>query len=341
MPTRTIAVAGGTSPTLGRALITALSTHADLSPLILSRKDTSKPQPHLQPSTVYSAPVVYVDYKSIPSLTETLRTHNVETLISVVKIPGPDWVTVQLNLLAAAQEAGVRRFAPSEFELGPLADGKVDILGLKAPVTEACLKAASEKFEVARFNGGMFMNYLSLGWVADSDQGQKGTGKTREDRKWEVTRGFVDEPMIFDPAKRKAELPIKGDGTYPTVSLTDIGDIGKFVAAACALPLGEWELDMSFVGEVIGVDEVVRLLEKRLGKFEVTNVGEEELKRRVQAVEGIGTTKESVLSKMWSQIELCMLEGLEGAGVLKGVVNEKCPDFKPQTVDAYLDMVYG
>ena len=237
----------------------------------------------------------------------------------------------------------------------------MDILSLKTPVWEACLSAKKGEgkgegtqrgIEVARFNGGMFMNYLAFGWSEEMDHaegkgkgegvggGGEGEEREKERRKWEVTRGFVDEPLIWDTANQKAELPVKADGTFPRVSLTDIGDIGRFVAGACALPLGEWEESMEFVGEVVGVDEVVRLLERRLGRFEVSTVTKEELERRVKGIEGIGGTREEVLRKMGSQIELVMLEEEEGASVLRGIVNEKT-GVKGVTVDEYLERVYG
>ena len=143
-----------------------------------------------------------------------------------------------MNLLNAAKEAGVKRFAPSEYENGPLADGKVDILGLKPPVWEACEKSG---LECARLCCGMFMNYLALG---EDLQG---------DKRDELLHGFEDEPVIWDVKNRKAELPVKDDGTFPKHTLTEIGDIGRFVAAACELPLGKWDSTMSMVRRSCGL----------------------------------------------------------------------------------------
>ena len=270
----------------------------------------------------------YVDYTSVSSLTSALQ--GVETVISVLKIPGPEWITYQLNLLTAAKEAGVKRFAPAEYEIGPVALGKVDILALKPPVWEACEKS---ELECARFCCGMFMNYLGLG--------HKFEGKMRKKEK-ELLHGFQDEPMIWDVGKRKAELPVKDDGTFPAVTLTEIGDIGRFVAAACELPLGKWEKTMSMVGDTINVDEVVGLLVKYVGaSFEVSKVGRQELQSRADSVQGIGSSREELLKKMTAQIEMVILEEEVQACVLDPVINRLCPSVKPYNVDSYLEQLYS
>ena len=56
------------------------------------------------------------------------------------------------------------------------------------------------------------------------------------------------------------------------------------------------------VGETIGVDEVTGLIESVLGrKLEVRKVGKNELKRRLDSVEGIGKNEEMFL-KMNSEV---------------------------------------
>ena len=316
-----VAVAGGTSPTLGRSIVTALAQTAN-TPVILSR---AKPGASA-PATVYGAEVRYVDYASHDSLVAGLR--GVHTVISVLKIPGPDWSTHQLNLLAAAEAAGARRFAPSEFELGPLGDGRVDILGLKLPVWDACNAARKRgAMETARFQNGAFMNYLGLGVPKEKE---------------ELLHGFVDEPIVWDVEKMRAELPFKADGSAPRITMTEIGNIGRFVAAACELEDGRWEEDMSMVGETIGLDEVVRLIEDiRGGGMRVTTVDKEELERRAASIQGMGTTREEIVTKMTSQFELAMIEERSGLSVLEPIVNKLCPKVKPVTTKEYLEKCWS
>lgn len=139
----TIAIAGGTSPTLGRSIVSAIAKTPNTA-VILTRQSSNAPQ------SKYGAEVRQVDYTDNDSLVAALK--GVHTVISVLKIPGPEWSTYQINLLNAAKAAGVKRFAPSEFENGPLADGKVDILGLKPIVWKEC---EASGLECARFSGGM------------------------------------------------------------------------------------------------------------------------------------------------------------------------------------------
>ncbi|KAL9131685.1 MAG: hypothetical protein Q9217_000426 [Psora testacea] len=314
----TIAVAGGTSPTLGRSIVKAIGQTPNKA-IILSRENGSK---FSGSDKVHGAEVRYVNYSSHDSLVRALG--GVETVISVLKIHGPEFRDYQINLLNAAKDAGVKRFAPSEFELGPLADGAVDALGLKPPIWEACHASG---LECARFSCGMFMNYLSLG----SDR------LDSEVKKDQMLYGLEDEPIIWNVRDRNAELPLKDDDTYPKITLTEISDIGKLVAAACELPLGSWKPAMGMVGETIAVDEVVELLHAKIGgSFDVTTVNRSDLLRRAASTKGLGSNRAEIVSKMVSQLVLVMLEDKEGMAILEPTVNRLCPQVKPCSVAEYL-----
>ena len=140
----TVVVAGGPFPTNGRAITTALLAFATHHPIILSR---SSPDPSNTPATrMHGVDIRCVDYASLEYL--TAATKDVETIISVIKIPGPGWAICQLNLLEAAKQAGVKRFASSEFELGDQANGTVDLLGIKPGVWRAGEKKMVSQIEV-------------------------------------------------------------------------------------------------------------------------------------------------------------------------------------------------
>lgn len=315
--TRVIAVAGGTSPTLGRSIVTAV-TQTENKPVILSRQTGNS-----APTTKYGAEVRPVDYTDHASLVEALK--DVHTLISVIKVPGPEWKSYQINLLNAAKEAGVKRFAPSEFENGPLMDGKVDLLGLKPPVWQACLDSG---LECARFSGGMFMNYLGIGRDFAGDN----------DRELDVLQGFEDVPVIWDFASGVAEVPVKADGTTPKITLTDIRDIGRFVAAACMLPDNQWESSMEMVGETIDIDEVTSLIEETTGRWlKRQPVDKSALERRAGSIEGVGTNRHKMVTKMISQINLATLEEQAGMCILRTTVNRLCQEVKPRSVREYLE----
>lgn len=70
-----------------------------------------------------------MDYTSHPSLVAGLR--DVEIVINVLLIPGPDWVTTQLKLLHAAEEAGCRCFVRPDLLSCTGAQARVDLLDAK------------------------------------------------------------------------------------------------------------------------------------------------------------------------------------------------------------------
>ena len=317
-----IAVAGGTSPTLGRVIVTATAAGKN-TPVILSRQPSSPSSTSPPEQARYGAQIRHVDYSSHSSLVSALR--DVETVICVTKIPGPDWAPQQIRLLEAAAAAGVKRFAPSEFEAGPAAVGLVDVTAQKMAVWAACLKSG---LECARFCNGMFMNYLVLG---------AGPQKERE-----LGQELVDCPIIWDVGKRTAELPVKADGTYPRVTLTELGDIGRFVAAACELPLGRWERTMGMAGETVRVDVVLRVLEEKSGvKWEVTTVTEAGLKERTDRIEGIGRDRMEVVSKLVAQMESMILRDEDDMGAITPTVNRLCPQVQPQSVESFVSKIFA
>ena len=310
-----IAVAGGSSPTLGRVIVAAIRAGKN-TPVILSRKVS---EDSTRPVTRYGVPVRYVDYSSHDSLVAALR--DVETVISVTKIPGLEWSSQQITLLKAAAAAGVKRFAPSEFEAGPGAQGMVDVTAQKGDVWAAC---EASGLECARFCNGMFMNYLALG----------------TEREKELSQGLIDWPIIWDVGKRRAELPIRDDGRFPRITLTEIEDIGKFVAAACELPLGRWEKTMGMVGQTIGVDEVLNILEESSGcKWSTTTITETELKKRAAEISGVGKNRTEIVEKLVAQMELMILQDKEDMGQIRPTVNRLC-SHQPQSVQSFVAKVF-
>lgn len=311
----TIAVAGGTSPSLGRSIVTAISQTSN-KPVILTRQSANAP------NTKYGAEVRQVDYTDQASLVEALK--DVHTVISVLKIPGPEWMTYEINLLNAAKQAGCKRFAPSQFEMGPAADGHIDILAMKPLVWKECENSG---LECARFNGGMFMNYLGFGKDFGGD----------EARKLDVLQGLIDDPIIWDIANGVAEVPVKEDRSTPKLTMTDVKDIGRFVAAACELPDGKWESSMEIVGDTVSIDEVTEMIEAVTGKnMKRKALDRAELKKCADAIEGFGGSRKEMMDKLVYQTNLLMLDEKEGANILRPVVNRLCPSVKPTTVREYL-----
>src|SRR2546423_11562151 len=125
-----VAVAGGTSPTLGRSIVNAIIKDGNHEVVILSRTSSGL---GCNSRSKYGAVIRKVDYDSVTSLTQGLA--GVHTLISTIKSNLSDqMVLCHHNMLEAAKAASVKRFAPSEWGMGPLANQKVDMLRTKLKI---------------------------------------------------------------------------------------------------------------------------------------------------------------------------------------------------------------
>jgi hypothetical protein len=80
---------------------------SDLRPFI----PAGSPEAVLQPELI--------DFHSREQLRVVFKKHNVDTVISALKLQGGDEWKVEVNLLWAAIDAGARRFSPSNYA-GPI-----------------------------------------------------------------------------------------------------------------------------------------------------------------------------------------------------------------------------
>lgn len=188
------------------------------------------------------------------------------------------------------------------------------------------------------------MNYLAL---ADRVGPEGVDGQEATERKEATRHGVDDEAFVWDVKKRRADVLVKRDGTVPRVTLTELSDVGRFVARACQMELKAdggkgWEEDMCMVGETIEVDRVVDLLERKFGsKFEVTKLDENELRKRADSIEGVGRTRDEVVRKLEAQMGLVILEEKVGGAILEPVLNKLFPDVEVCGVEEFLDRAYG
>jgi hypothetical protein len=238
-----------------------------------------------------------------------------------VLIPGPESITYQLNLLNAAIEAGCRRFAPSEFALCEQSQAQVDLLQPKNVVWEA-VKGKVEKglIDAARFPCGMFMNYLGIGVGGEQEK--------------EARAGFAEGAFLvhLDAEPAYVVVPVRADGSAPSLTLTDIRDVGRFVAAA--LELEEWGgRELGMAGDTLGFEELIRLCERYTGKkIEVRRVTIQQLEERLKEI-----PDEDMLKRMDCQIAMaCARDG----SVVPGVLNEVC-SVQPVKVEEFLRKYWG
>ena len=110
--------------------------------------------------------------------------------------------------------------------------------------------------------------------------------------------------------------------------MTEIGDIGRFVAAACSLP--KWERSFGMVGETLRMDEVVRLIEE---------VREKKMDVEFRTQEQVRKEKEQETNPdrlFWLEMEEMYSRDREDEAVIRPVLNELCPEVKPISVQDYL-----
>jgi NmrA-like family len=329
-----IAIAGGASPSLGRSLVQGILTLAPHWKItILSRPSSSVPSwlsPILESGRANLRRVNYADHAALVSALRSVGAHTVISALGFTFSSSSDgsWFSTQIALLTAAVEAGVKRFAPSEFGAGVHATPMVEAISGSVRVWKACEEAG---LEWTRYECGLFMNYLGFGVPS---HGPGGEGLREE----ALSGREKDGEWFYYTSECRAELPIKADGTFPRITMTAIEDVGKFVAKSLDLPPGSWETTSYMVGETLRMDEVVRIAEKVMGKkWEVETVSAEELEARIEGLE----SKEDAGEKMWAQLALCNTSDLEGKGWLEGRLNGLFPDVRPLTVKGYFRRYYG
>ncbi|KAF2502459.1 NAD(P)-binding protein [Lophium mytilinum] len=308
-----VAVAGGSSPAVGRSILQALKAHPKHTPFVLTRLSSATPQ-WLQDLEIE---VRRVDYQSEKSLLSALT--GVHTLICTLLAKDGTWASTQIALLHAGLEAGISRFAPAEFGCGPLASPHIGFLAPSAEVLEACREAKKRhpQFEWAGFHVGLFMNYLGYG---APDEAKALAGKEN------------DGTFIFDVENLTADIPLTATGEIPRMSLTEIGDVGRFVAAACDLPVGEWKEEFGAVGETLRMNEIVKLVERVRGRtMQVRYWKLEEINKDLWKVE-----KGDYLKEFWLEMATRYARDAEGEGIIVPVLNDLCPQVKPIGVEEYL-----
>jgi NmrA-like family len=288
-----VAIAGGTSATLGRSIINAILEAGNHIPIILSRSKSGSEQSH---TVKYDAQIRYVDYQSFQSLITGLE--DIHTVISVLKSNDPsEMLSYHSNLLTAAKRVGCKRFAPSEWESGPPAKQKVALLRLKLDIWEIYQQSG---LECARFIPGWFMNYLGQGCP--------------EQKKEQATAGLDDDLMLdyIDIGRGKVTVPHTENGSLAKVSMTEMGDIGRFFAAALDLEAGKWEADMGMVGSTVDLERMARAAEKVTGrKFEITTITKEDLKHHEDDFDKQMANEfsvEALKGKMIAQLMQCACE---------------------------------
>ena len=236
----TVALAGATTGfglTMLRTFL-HLNSHSPNGPnphtlILLSRS----PKPAL---TALGVTVRPVDYTNHAQLVAALA--DVHTLLSVIGGDAQALLHAQLALVAAAKEAGVKRFAPSEY--AGRENEMVELYQPKVEVWEAAKRVSDETgMEVTQFQCGLFMSILATGTTKSVTE--VGRSEGAETGQEEALAGLRPWNFVINMKAGTADLP--GDGAAPIV-WTDMRDISTFVYRS--LSLEHWPRVMGMRGDV-------------------------------------------------------------------------------------------
>ncbi|KAH0562132.1 hypothetical protein GP486_003174 [Trichoglossum hirsutum] len=186
----------------------------------------------------------------------------------------------QLNLIDAAYYAGVRRFAPAEFEgqpsLRPLINDVFDRGQLQALDR---LRLYSERMESTVFVCGILYERFAVGGMASVAIGGS-TGISGEG------------DYLMDIRNLKAKIPhYNAAGQEVFICMTSASDVGRFVARA--LSMQYWPPELRMQGERRRVYDVVRVAEAMMGQyFEKMYYSPDNLEDALTVAESSGNRRE-------------------------------------------------
>ncbi|KAJ6159671.1 hypothetical protein N7497_004208 [Penicillium chrysogenum] len=299
----TLAIAGGTSAGLGRAIVTAVisSEQSSWNIVILSRNPSAPLWLRAIDKDGTSAQIHPVNYHSVDSLAAALN--GVHTVVSVTSAVDGSQAKIQINLLEAAVKAGCKRF-------------RAIAMGLWA-------NRQKDKIESAKFNIGSFMNYIGHGIYPipspTSDEEttlrQLAAGKGYAAGEDEACQGLQRQGDLKDGSgafliglrNGVAELPQTEDGRWPRISMTSLRDVGRFVAASLDLPES-----------------------RHRKKFQVDVIKPRDLEMKLSA-------QDDFMGLMWAEFKLAYTRDLEDEVVLQPVVNRLCPAIIPMSARQYME----
>ena len=243
----TVALAGASTGFGRTMLLQFLRQNKDNKHNIVLLSRTANPE-----FTAKGVDVRPVDYNNHAQLVKALE--DVHTLLSVIGGSPEAIKSAQLALIPACQEAGVKRFAPSEY--AGISNESIDLYAGKAEVWEATRKSG---LEYTCFQCGLFMSLLATG--TPKPLTELGRSEGCETGEQEALAGLRPWNYVVNLKAGTADYP--GDGTAEFV-LTDMRDVALFVFRA--LDLEHWPETMSMRGDVNSFRELVETVERVQGR---------------------------------------------------------------------------
>ena len=204
--------------------------------------DRQQPKPHL---VAKGWQVVVTNYSNGSSLAFNLA--GVDTVISTISGAS------QLALIDAAAQAGVRRFAPSEFEGLPSLRPEQDPLDRgKRAALQRLHQYQAHGMQYCVFTCGILYERFAPGGMIASNIG-RGSGVSGEG------------DYVLNIRQMKALIPHKPNGQPAVVCITSAQDVGRFVAMA--VNLQQWPTELRMFGERMNISNLVRTAEVMRGQY--------------------------------------------------------------------------
>lgn len=170
----------------------------------------------------------------------------VNTVISLVSGPA------QIALIDAAAQAGIRRFAPAEFE-GPAA------LRPQPDALDRGKRAALERLQYYQTRGMQYTSFVcGILYERFGPGGMTAAGIG-------LRSGIGAEgDYLLHISQKRAQIPYNTNGQPGTICMTSAEDAGKFVAAA--LSLQQWPPELRMRGDRMNISRLVQVAETVRGK---------------------------------------------------------------------------
>ena len=197
-----------------------------------------QPKPHL---TAKGWQVVVVNYADTHRQDLAFKLAGVGAVISVISGPA------QITLIDAAAQAGVRRFAPAEFEGQAALRPQQDALDRgKRAALDRLQHYQARGMQYTSFVCGILYERFSPGGMNASRIGvRSGIG--------------AEGDYLMNITRKKGQIPYSPNGQPATISMTSARDVGKFVAAAISLQT--WPPELRMRGDRMNVSALIRTAE--------------------------------------------------------------------------------
>ncbi|KAK7453155.1 hypothetical protein CaCOL14_004998 [Colletotrichum acutatum] len=317
-----VAIAGA-SGKLALEVVDILAAAGKHEILGLVRKDPSS-LPQFQ-----GVKYIQTSYQDEKELVEILT--GVETVLSFIVAHTDPNAETSKRLIDASIKAGVKRFAPSEWATNNNLSDVIEYASWYANKLEVKkyledINKSKKVIEYSLFQPGAFMNYLGY--------------------PHQTTKYYQIDYATFIDFEKATAFILEGSENAE-MSITTIEDIAEVAARAVDYE-GEWPIVGGITGDRVTIGELIKLGEKCRGKpFQVDRLKLEDLKAGIvktdffPAIDFPGVPAEQKEYFRNVVVIGATISTARGTWATTDEWNKLLPDFKPTTIEEYLQKTWG